>query len=119
MREHPNTNPNPIHYLHLRYQDKDGSVSNHGGITIAWREHENGKALEVAMARCNLKDNFNKKIGRSIARGNLNWDRLWITPKPVATAPNSDRKLCHEAAIAIVQAKLREIFKVHSTETLH
>lgn len=78
MREPINKNPNKVYYIHVRPIGSDGHTSNHGGITIAYRLHENGLVYEVAYARCNIKDNFCKRVGRAIAKGNLNFDRLHL-----------------------------------------
>lgn len=40
-----------------------------GGVTEAILVDENGKDLCSAMAVCNTKDHFNKRIGRDIATG--------------------------------------------------
>lgn len=102
MRPYPNGNSNPVYYSHVRYETKrdDGKIVN-TGFTIAWREHENGLRLEVALARCNPNDNFNKKIGRSIALGNLNWDRLWLVDKP-SEAKADHRRVVHEWVLSKV-----------------
>ena len=77
-----NSNPNEPRYIHLRYQNDDGSIANQGGVTIAWRdsdEHED--KVEVAFSRCIWYDNFNKKIGRAIALGNLKYFALYLVDK--------------------------------------
>jgi hypothetical protein len=110
-RDFPNKNTNPVFYIHLRYQEDDGSISNHGGLTIAYRPHDNEVAFEVAIARCNQSDNFCRKTGRCIALGNLNWDRLWI-----CKAPESDRHAdIHKHIVDFVQEKVRVIVNAHGT----
>ena len=77
-----NTNPNKPRYIHLRYANDDGSIANQGGITIAWRDsHEHTDKVEVAFSRCVWYDNFNRKIGRSIADGNLKYYSLYLVDK--------------------------------------
>ena len=110
-REPPNKNTNPVFYIHLRYQEDDGTINNHGGLTIAYREHDNGTVFEVAIARCNLLDNFCRKTGRCIALGNLNWDRLWLCPKPAEI----DKKDLHNHVVSFVEEKVRVITNAHGT----
>ena len=95
-RKPPNESTSKIYYIHLRYKEDDGSVSNSGGITVAYRDRDKHH-IEVAFSRCNLKDNFRKSIGRAIATANLNWENCWIIDKP-----SDERSACHEAAIELV-----------------
>ena len=77
-----NTNTNEPKFIHLRYQNDDGSTANQGGVTIAWRpSHEHADKVEVAFSRCIWYDNFNRKIGRSIAVGNLKYYSLYLVDK--------------------------------------
>lgn len=69
--------PNKIRYIHLRVHDfpapgddQDALLSPFGGTTIAYRLLDE-KTIEYAVAECNDKDNYNKKIGRDIATGRL------------------------------------------------
>ena len=52
-----------IKFFHKHY-------GNRGGFTVAWFLYENG-TIEWNDALCNPKDNFSRKIGRSIASGRL------------------------------------------------
>ena len=75
----PNTNPNSIDFIHLRYQDSKGKLSGQGGITIAYRRvQDSPDKYEVAIARCRDTDNFCRKIGRNIASGFLAFNNLYI-----------------------------------------
>ncbi len=73
-----------VYYLHLRYEDPNDplKVETHGGATVAFRRYSTEEGWEVAVAVCNLSDNFCRKIGRTIAHNRLNWGtchRLPIT----------------------------------------
>lgn len=58
-----------IKFMHLR--DIDNSVVNpRGGITIAYREVDDG--LEMAFAACSRKDNYSKRFGRAVSSSRLN-----------------------------------------------
>lgn len=63
--------------MHLRCfrTGLDGRVFPHhaGGITIAWRRHENG-SVSAGFACCSIKDNYNKNIGRQIAMNRAVWE---------------------------------------------
>lgn len=81
-RKENNTAPQlPIQFKHLRFADVDAQmIQANGGYTLAYRctqspgEVPGTIRVEVsyAFAECNLLDNFNKKMGRSIAGGRLN-----------------------------------------------
>jgi len=111
-----NPNPNKVFYIHLRYKNDDGSVANQGGLTIAWRQHENSESsnektvnvLEVAIARCNILDNFCRRVGRAIATGNLNYDRYWLHQ-----VDNSDINAINTDVCNFVGKKVREIMNNH------
>jgi hypothetical protein len=64
-----------IYFLHIRYEDEHDPLkfSTHGGVTVAYHYLKDLKQWEVAVATCNLSDNFCKKIGRTIASNRLNW----------------------------------------------
>jgi hypothetical protein len=59
-----------VNFIHRRLV-KGGVVHNSGGSTIAFRELSDG-SIEYAVAFCSMKDNFNKKYGRTKAEGRLN-----------------------------------------------
>lgn len=52
-----------VRFFHKHY-------GNRGGFTVAYFIYENG-TIEWNYALCNPSDNFNRKIGRSIASGRL------------------------------------------------
>jgi hypothetical protein len=58
-----------IRFRHVRNVLDDGTVSNMGGCTFAYKEVDGG--IRVSAALCSNKDNFNRKIGRTIAAGRL------------------------------------------------
>lgn len=60
-----------VNFMHIRNTDQYGQVSNHGGITIAYRE-VSPTIIEFAVAKCSDKDNFNKAYGRAKAQGRMN-----------------------------------------------
>ena len=69
-----------LKYIHIRPpvdQDEWGNplhCLNHGGFTVAYYIHENN--IEWNYAICNDKENFNKKLGREIAKGRFYCSRL-------------------------------------------
>lgn len=62
-----------VKFFHVRDFDFDGKILP-GGATYAFRELEPGK-IEYAVAYCNRKDNFNKRIGRIKSEGRLKSER--------------------------------------------
>ena len=63
-----------VKFIHLRRRNiEDGSISNSGGVTVAFREV--GANIEYAIARCSPYDNFSKKLGRIKAEGRLESDK--------------------------------------------
>lgn len=54
-------------YLYIRPRDAEGHLSNKGGVTVAFDVDDN--VLWYTSATCSKKDQFNRKIGRSIATG--------------------------------------------------
>lgn len=59
-----------VKYIHLRYMGSNGLPITHGGITVAYIEHEAGH-ISYAIARCNSMDNYCRAYGRAKARGRL------------------------------------------------
>lgn len=65
-----------VKFMHLRHTDgkqhEDGRLHpvNHGGMTVAYTEEEDGRIV-YAVAFCGKKDNFNYKTGRVKAAGRL------------------------------------------------
>ena len=60
-----------VFFRHIRNINGDGTVSNRGGATIAFREIEPG-VIKMAMALCSNRDNFCRKTGRIISGGRMN-----------------------------------------------
>ncbi len=72
----PNLQPDcKIYYQHIRYESENGTTlyDTHGGVTIAYRRLQETPYWEVAISQCNLRDNFCKQLGRTIAHNRLNW----------------------------------------------
>jgi hypothetical protein len=58
-------------FMHIRGRyDRD--------LTVAYRLANNSIQVEFAFAICSPKDQFNKKIGRTIAEGRLNSQRWTV-----------------------------------------
>lgn len=68
------------HFIHLRYylDSRNCTPHNKGGATIGYRV-VNGE-VHYAIAHCNLKDNFNRKIGRTIVQNRLDCDDFYRLP---------------------------------------
>lgn len=82
-----------IYYSHIRYESADPSQSydTHGGITIAYRYLKDLNKWEVAIAKCNLLDNFCKRLGRTIASNRLDWG------------------VCHRLDLELDDSKLKDV----------
>ena len=61
-------------FIHIRWiNDLTGEVLPHGGVTIAYEVE--ATSFVYSLARCSRKDNYNKAIGRAVAKGRLGADR--------------------------------------------
>lgn len=66
-----------IKYKHFRYITNGPTFTTKGGTTVAFFDEtpENGNGqphvFRYAVAKCHVKDNFNRRIGRLIASGRL------------------------------------------------
>lgn len=58
-------------FLHLRNLKASSEPETKGGVTFAYKVHDNGD-VEVAIAKCHNKDNFCRRIGRLISEGRFN-----------------------------------------------
>jgi len=56
-------------FMHFRIK-QFGKLSATGGITVA-AEHLGEGRVQVGIARCSMKDNYNKHIGRQLAKARL------------------------------------------------
>ena len=65
-----------IKYIHLRYEpdqnEGNATFSNFGGATIAYKITEDPKdknysKIELGLSKCSMNENFNRRIGRTIA----------------------------------------------------
>lgn len=83
-----------IRFIHLRMHD-DGSLLPNGGATIAYVRNDNHVAY--AVAKCNMKDLFNRRLGRVISVNRLKQghaDYLEVDTK--ATRGQVSAALCSE-----------------------
>jgi hypothetical protein len=59
--------------LHARFEhvriESEGRVLSRGGVTFCHIENEDNAEVAIGVASCNVKDQFNKKIGRDISLG--------------------------------------------------
>lgn len=60
---------NPYQYLHNRHYGADGRPLGKGGWTVAY-EYIDGN-IRYAFAECSKEDNFDRRLGRTIAAGRL------------------------------------------------
>lgn len=56
-------------FMHYRKFDRRGQIQPKGGLTVAIQQ--DGSQLTIALARCGRKDNFDRRMGRTIAEGRL------------------------------------------------
>lgn len=84
-----------IKYIYIG--NRNGSQHN-GIITIGYRFVEN--TLQYAVAFCNKKDRFNKKIGRSIIEGRFNKNII----KQVNISDNVKYKYVKQFIISVLQS---------------
>lgn len=61
-------------FIHIRWVNYlTGQLLPHGGVTIAYEVDAN--SIAYSYARCSRKDNYNKAIGRAVAKGRLDLNR--------------------------------------------
>jgi hypothetical protein len=75
-------------FIHLRYRFKDQisdinpqGIFNKGGVTVCYQKTP--EHFTYSLAYCNLKDNFNRRLGREISSGRFNAGYAWIHPVEV------------------------------------
>ena len=111
-RQPPNPNPNPVKFIHFRYTNEDQTPTNNGGVTIAYRDSvASPGCIEAAWSRCNLSDNFCKKVGRDIAVGNLDFDNYYA----LEVDPSKDD--VYSAIVNFFTHKLKDYHGFQSTTT--
>ena len=71
-------------FMHIRQPDRDG-LSPRGGITIAYRLEPKSRAAMCGVSFCSPKDNYSKRVGRSISSKRLESQPLRITMDEVIT----------------------------------
>ena len=82
MSHRPHPKLDEVKYIHLRnFVDEWVQVSNRGGLTIAYR-YVDANHVNMAIARCNVRDNFCRRIGRAIALGRLEMGWCWELKVP-------------------------------------
>lgn len=72
-------------FIHLRYRFQDlvtnmnpQGLYNRGGVTICYEKTPTH--FTYSLAYCNLKDNFNRRIGREISSGRFRGGWFWVIP---------------------------------------
>lgn len=60
-----------VKFVHCRQHHPDGSVNPHGGLTIAYVMNAAFKVVGFSAARCNIRDMYNKQVGRMKSAGRL------------------------------------------------
>lgn len=58
-----------IQFIHRR-PIQNGLIANSGGFTVAYME-DGPNGIHAAFAQCSRRDNFNKRLGRTVAAGRL------------------------------------------------
>jgi hypothetical protein len=61
---------NEVMFKHVRGKNPDGTISNMGGMTLAYTFLQGGY-VKFAVAVCHPNDNFEKRIGRVKSAGRL------------------------------------------------
>lgn len=61
---------NEVMFKHVRGKNPDGTISNMGGMTLAYTFLSEGY-VKFAIAACHPNDNFEKRIGRVKSAGRL------------------------------------------------
>ena len=61
---------NEVMFKHVRGKNPDGTISNMGGMTLAYTFLQGGY-VKFAAAVCHQNDNFEKRIGRVKSAGRL------------------------------------------------
>lgn len=72
-------NSSKVHYLHFREEitvkEKLGKgnskISTKGGATVAFVVDSTSNLVKFALAKCHNRDNFNRRLGRTIATNRL------------------------------------------------
>jgi hypothetical protein len=104
-----------MRYLHLRCYNDDGTVDNRGGLTIGYTFHylheEDRCEVTFAIALCNYKDNFCRKIGRAIVEGRMENDECW----KYTYAGDADFRLVDEL-ITKAFTKVQQVYGVEYIE---
>ena len=67
-----------VRYAHIRNKDANDKVGPRGGLTLCY-EISNG-FVKVAKAQCNFKDNYCRRIGRSITKGRFDKGDVKVLP---------------------------------------
>lgn len=97
-----------LNFIHLREKGADGRALTHGGVTIAYAEITD-ETLAISIAMCNEKDNFCRRIGRSISSGRL---AKGIWTKTIPLDPGHD--YTNQERYALVRDQfLRPVFSDH------
>lgn len=63
-----------VAYMHFRHYNYEGDLQPKGGLTLAYQliyENEEIAGIAYALALCNSKDHYNKRIGKLISGGRI------------------------------------------------
>lgn len=80
--------------MHFHKHDRMGQVLAKGGLSIAIQQE--GMELTIALAQCSREDNFNRKLGRTVAQGRLS-KAIAAGPLDIKTRKNILRTTLPEA----------------------
>ena len=95
-------------FIHIRIQSIiTGELHPCGGTTLAYDYDPDSKMISYQFAQCSRKDNYNKKVGRTIASGRLDKAPHVFYFKPEGDSPVSNSLVC--------AAVINEFLGSHST----
>lgn len=80
-------------YIHYRFRNADGKVSNRGGYTVFYSSLPGDGGFVVGLAKCSLGDVFSARLGRAIARGRALKSGVSIMYRRAFTSPVSPEAL--------------------------
>ena len=72
----------PTKFIHCRQINQEGKITPNGGMTIAYTLNNEFKVVGFAVAKCHMKDHYNKKVGRMKAKGRLKSPNYYIEVNP-------------------------------------
>lgn len=99
-------NSNTPKFVHFRHLQPNEKPSPKGGVTVCYLPHSGGTVLAASV--CSPKDNFNKKIGRTISMGRAQKGKGMTLPMRA-----EDREDLYEAAHAYATGLLEKMSRNH------